>query len=109
MVPISLNRMLRQHWAVRRRYNQRWYNAVAYTVLLEHGPLIEPVTDRRRLSIWLHRKRLLDPDNATASVKPIVDAMCRTGLIVDDSEKYIHLEVVQVTDKPEKTVIEVWK
>lgn len=60
---------------------------------------------RRRVVITQYRKRLLDPDNATAACKRLLDAMRDLQLIKQDSEKWIELEVRQVTDKEEKTTI----
>ena len=43
------------------------------------------------LRFTVYRSRLQDPDNAVASLKPIIDAIRRLGWLTDDSEKYLTL------------------
>lgn len=68
-------------------------------------PLVSPApteagrasgTPRRVLvQFTLYRVRLLDPDNKYASVKLILDAIRHAGLIHDDNERVIDLNVRQ--------------
>jgi len=43
------------------------------------------------LRFTVYRSRLQDPDNAVASLKPIIDAICKLGWLTDDSEEYLTL------------------
>ena len=51
------------------------------------------------ISILCYRKGLQDPDNAVASVKPLVDALVARGWAVDDSAKWLTLEVAEKIDR----------
>ena len=53
-------------------------------------------TGKRHLTIERHGKRELDTDNAYGGCKPLIDAIKRCGLIIDDNPKHCELEVVQV-------------
>lgn len=66
--------------------------------------------DRAHVRFTLRRHRLLDPDNAYASVKDLLDGVRDAGLILDDSEKRITLTVNQEKiskDRREETTIEI--
>ena len=43
------------------------------------------------LRFTVYRSRLQDPDNAVASLKPLIDAICKLGWLTDDSEEYLTL------------------
>ncbi len=65
---------------------------------------------RNLVRIISHRCRLLDPDNLVGGCKYAIDALRYAGVIKDDREEDIKLEVFQVktkTRKEEKTIIEV--
>lgn len=51
--------------------------------------------DRAHVRFTIRRRRLLDPDNAYASIKDLLDGIRDAGLILDDSEERITLEVNQ--------------
>lgn len=50
---------------------------------------------RPHVGIFLHRTKLLDPDSKTASVKPLLDGLVAAGLIPNDREEDIVLQVEQ--------------
>lgn len=64
---------------------------------------------RPRISFVLYRLRLLDKDNASGSIKDLLDGIKGTGLIVDDNSEDIDLqETLQVrvkTKQEERTEI----
>lgn len=101
-VPVSLNRLERMHWAVRRRYNMDWYWKVKVYAQSWNN------NEKRKATVKIHqiRARKLDKDNLYGSVKPILDGM-KGWLIHDDSTIYIDLTVTQETGKPVRTLIEV--
>ena len=55
----------------------------------------------------VYRKRLQDVDNLWGSVKPILDALKRTGWIKDDDRESITLHVEEHKAKEQKTTITV--
>lgn len=61
----------------------------------EEGGSVPASARRPNVHIALHRVRLLDRDNKWASVKFLVDGLCKAGLIKDDSEQDIDLRVTQ--------------
>ena len=88
-VPESTNRLLRSHWAKRRREARRWRNLVVAICGRRSPPAAVPVA----LAITVHRYRTQDPDNAYASVKHLLDALVRAGWLKDDAASWLKLEV----------------
>ena len=77
-----------------------------------HWPPLERVEPTLRwVRFHLYRHRLLDADNAVASIKPILDGI-KGVLIVDDSEKWMGWLGVEQHKVPltaaERVVIEVY-
>lgn len=97
-VPISPNDRERLHWTDKRKTNKKW-----------RGDIMAAL-DRNRfyiVRIVLHRRRLLDEDNAVGSLKPVLDGLRDSGLIYDDSRRWILLHTSQVQDKDDYTEIEI--
>lgn len=94
MPPPSLNKYLRMHGGVKRRLRKRigWALAQAWTDATGCGlPAAAP--DRRiRRAATIYRPRRLDDDNATGSLKPLVDAMRDIKLLKNDSPRWLELE-----------------
>lgn len=65
------------------------------TAVVDEAPGKEKGNVRARVCIVMFRVRLLDPDNAYGSAKPLIDCLRTCGLISDDSEKEIDLQVSQ--------------
>lgn len=61
-----------------------------------------------RIRITVFRWNRQDPDNAVASVKPLVDALVARGWAVDDSARWLELEVREEIERGRRrrTVIE---
>jgi hypothetical protein len=57
---------------------------------------IPPATGKRHLTIERHSSGTVDKDGLYGGCKPLIDAIKRAGLIVDDSPDHCELEVVQV-------------
>src|SRR5688572_9515766 len=47
-----------------------------------------------RVSVIIRRARKLDPDNAIASLKHLIDGIFKDAITKDDSDKYIELGIV---------------
>lgn len=101
-VPESLNKVLRMHWAKRKRYNDQWYVLIRAQVrpTRKKAPKMKVVISQMR-------RRLLDKDNLYGSVKPIVDGMRYAGIIRDDTPEWIDLDVRQQVGKVKMTVIDI--
>ena len=63
---------------------------------------------KRKVTIYMFRKRLLDKDNAYTSVKYVLDALTYWGLIIDDKDKYCDLTVEQAKSSTTYTKIFVY-
>ena len=100
-VPESLNKVLRMHWAVRKRYNDKWYALVRSQIV----PRRRKPKGKMVVFISLMRKRLLDKDNLYGSCKVIVDGIKQLDLIVDDDPKHLDLHCTQMTGKTKATII----
>lgn len=88
----SLNKLRKMHFhAVKRLRDQ-------YTVLLRAatnafnraGP-----HQFRQVTIERHGARLLDYDNLVGGCKPLIDALCRSGLLWDDSPRHCQVTYTQ--------------
>jgi len=102
-LPKTQNQRLHMHYMARDRETKDWRLMVRAVCGLPH---MGEVQGKCRVAITLHRKRLQDPDNATGSVKPVVDALVRNGWLVDDSPEYLELVVREEKSKDQRTVIE---
>jgi Holliday junction resolvase RusA-like endonuclease len=64
---------------------------------------------KQRVTITLYHSRKYDPDNLSASVKPVLDAMKHWQIILDDAPRWVELEVRQEKYKhrARHTIIEI--
>lgn len=94
------------HWAQRRKDGKTWQAVVDAVCGRPYFPIISAVT----LKVTVYRNRLQDPDNAVASLKPLIDAINRADWLADDDCHGLCLETaqVQVPKKEERTEVE-WK
>jgi len=101
-LPSALNQRNKWHWAKRARETKDWRLLVRAACGL---PGTGEVQGKHRVTITMYRKRLQDPDNATASVKPVLDALVAWGWLVDDSNEYVDLTVKEEKAKVQRTEI----
>ena len=98
----SLNKMMRTHWAVRKKRQQELMAAVDYAA---SRPLPR-FKGKTRLTIirqWGKRGRAFDPDNLVASCKMLIDCLKEPkgrakyglGIIPDDDPEHLELLVKQ--------------
>jgi hypothetical protein len=117
-IPKTANQMLRSHWASQRREVTAWAIALR-KVEWPHGPWHPDRRGHRNdgglylpakvhLHILVLRRRLQDPDNAVASVKPLLDALKREGWLVDDSPRWLLLEVEERAAAAKRTIVK-WR
>ena len=109
----TLNKLLRMHWAVKKRLQDQINTEIAVIVNAmvtstgEIPPEFLGMKKKRVLIITLYRKKLQDPDNLVGSCKPLIDAVKKTGLIYDDSDTWVKLDIRQLIAGQEKCFVEV--
>ena len=91
---ISGNKLLRMHWTKRAKIRDDYYMAIIEQI--EYPMMAKEI--KAKVIILSRRSRLLDKDNLYAGAKPLVDALKKSGLIWDDSPRWINLKVRQVID-----------
>jgi Holliday junction resolvase RusA-like endonuclease len=103
-LPPSPNR--RMCWQERRRIVKPMADAVVLQARAFALP--EPLPRSHVVVTLVHTRRpLRDYDNATASIKELVDALITGGLIVDDCPECMELAVVQVLGRERGVTLEV--
>ena len=102
----SLNKLLRKHWATRKRDRLALGKLIWYSFLMQNSrpDLDAPIILLRkcRLTISSYRKSLLDPDNFIGGLKEMVDVLKNIRLIYDDSPQYLDLVANQHLSKNKK-------
>jgi hypothetical protein len=107
---IPHNTNARLHWANRHRWGKQWKESVGAGIWENKKKLGKMPYEKARVLVTLFTMKLLDKDNAYASVKPIVDALKIYGVIVDDRMDCIDLSVEQQQVKhrvDEKVILEI--
>ena len=110
-IPITNNRYLRMHWALRKQDSDSWWRWCHKQ--MGFGPFRsgpgKKLHQKACLEITVYRRRRQDPDNAVASVKPLVDAVKRLYWLVDDSDRWVTLIVQEKNARKdhERTEVEV--
>lgn len=93
---VSPNKWNGMHWRKKHRLSQEWEKDIWASVLTSGLPkaafLLVP---KKRVSVIREVPNvnhfIRDDDNLRFSVKPLLDALKRQGLIVDDSREHIEL------------------
>jgi len=100
-VPPSANPFMRLHWAARHKLSIYW----AY-LLLEAGlSLVPKAVRKRRLEITLYTSKERDyPNLFLATDKLILDNLVKYQVLIDDSPKYLDLELSSKRGKPRTEV-----
>jgi len=104
-VPLSVNRVLRMHWAKRRLYNEQFLNEIflAKNRLKIFGrPEHSPV--QLQITLYICGQSEMDADNAVAACKPIIDALVKVGILLDDDPETVTGVSVTQIRKPRREV-----
>ena len=85
-MPIGINRLLRMHWAVRKKEYKKFLENLQI-----ENPEIQDYRFTEPVSVEYTRKsiRYMDWDNAAGSFKLIGDILVELGVIPDDNPNYI--------------------
>ena len=94
MLPATLNKFLRMHWAVKKKYNDNW---MTLGIAICGRPTFEP--GKAEMIITMYRSRLQDKDNRYGSVKSLVDTFTKLGWIRDDDMQNLSLKVKEEKSK----------
>lgn len=127
----SNNEYLRMNPMARHSYNKKIRRIVEIESLAQGLSCLSPTPGRKKVTITIQHKKSYDRDGRYGASKPILDAIVarpavaqvgkvkikipgpdgkqvlRWGLIADDSERYIDLEVKEVIAETYKVTIEV--
>lgn len=108
----SANKLIRTHWAKRRRI-QHGYEIALIASGVRDEAFQAKKGEVRRIKFNVFRRSLLDRDNLIGGLKPLVDALRHVGVLSDDTEallKWEDPEQIPVREKAlEATVIYIWK
>ena len=98
-LPLPPNRAnAREHWRVTHRKRVDYYYAAETRLHLQRPERLDPVRMRLDATFYLWNK--MDRGNLTARLKWIEDVLVRYGLLVDDNEKWLDLQMPkQVVDR----------
>tara|TARA_B100000586_G_scaffold185052_1_gene135906 strand:- start:1972 stop:2355 length:384 start_codon:yes stop_codon:yes gene_type:complete len=94
ILPATLNKFLRMHWAVKKKYNDNW---MLLGIAICGRPSFKP--GKAEMTITMHRSRLQDKDNRYGSVKSLVDTFTKLGWIIDDNTGDLALTVKEEKSK----------
>jgi hypothetical protein len=88
--PEPQNKKNKRHWGARNAEAQEWAVLVQAALMwnnsevkFTHKP-IEPLR-KAQITIVRHSERMLDYDGLVGSMKPVVDALVKNGILADDS------------------------
>ena len=101
-LPLPPNRAnAREHWRVTLRKKKAYY-ALADLALMKTCVRLKRPTLTATFYVWSK----MDPDNATARLKWVIDSLVRHGIIVDDSEEHLDFTRIpkQVVDRKNQRV-----
>lgn len=91
---VSPNRWNGRHWRVKHRISQEWEREI-WAVSVNAPDANLGILNKRRVMVTRvvpsRRNFIRDDDNLRFSVKPLLDALKRLRLILDDSRKWIEL------------------
>jgi hypothetical protein len=101
----SLNRLMRMHWAKRRKLKKKW-DWIIHVSMYQRGMDFAALRGGGKLQVRIIRRsvHILDPDNLHGAAKLILDAMCECGALIDDDPAHIELICEQERGTPQTTI-----
>ena len=109
-LPLPPNRAnAREHWRTTHRKKVQYYEKARNAILLELVNNVEwtgDCTERMRLDSTFYLWNKMDRGNAVARLKFVEDVLVKTGLLVDDNEEWLDLQMpTQVIDRRNPRVV----
>lgn len=104
----SRNRTHGAHWSRNHEMRKRWAWLVRAAVSNARSRgIVLPVKPQHAIvKVIRHGARLLDPDNATAGCKWLLDSLVSEGLLTDDKPAHLTFPPVeQHIGKPHRTLV----
>lgn len=101
-VPVSVNRVIRKHWAARRQRLREDADLIAGYAMIARAPKAK---GKRRVSVAVMVTNLThapDPDNI---LKSALDALVKCGQLIDDSAQWCEIGKITVGVGKRETVI----
>ncbi|KKK76071.1 hypothetical protein LCGC14_2867390 [marine sediment metagenome] len=104
-LPLPPNRAnAREHWRVTWKKKTEYYNR-GRVALLGQPVWDAPLKTRFTLTATLYVWNKMDRDNLMARLKFVLDLLVKSGILVDDNEKWLDLQMPkQVIDRKNKRV-----
>jgi len=102
--PVSLNISLNQHWSERSKRNRRLKDTVFALAWNAGWRKSMPKCNQVTITIIGWRG---DNDNAIAGCKPIIDALWKNDIIIDDNPKNCRIEYKFLKGKPKQVEVEI--
>lgn len=93
-VPMNMSNQ-RMHWAIKNKWTRAWKDEVRAALMMIKKPKILPLK-RANIKITFYACNLMDHDGAYNAAKPLLDVLKESGVIIDDSPKFIELKVEQI-------------
>lgn len=86
----SLNRLMRMHWAARRKLLKKW-EVILWAELYRIGAHDFRYKGKVTVQIMRRSHHMMDADNLHGAAKLILDSLKTAGVIEDDSPEHINL------------------
>ena len=104
-LPLPPNRAnAREHWRVTHRKKVEYYEKAELALMTQYLGA-QPSPRRMRLYATFYLWNKMDQGNLVARLKWIEDSLVDSGLLVDDNEKWLDLQMpTQVTDRKNQRV-----
>ena len=102
--PPSLNVLLRMHYHKRVKLKRRIRLEVWAQTRMQGIRGYRPIMDKVTITGTLWGKQPLDPDNLIGSLKPVIDALVRGQVLIDDTEKHISIGEIKQKKLPKGEV-----
>lgn len=98
-VPHNMSNHASMHWGEKAQWTKAWKEEVWAQFMMQRSKLWKLPLKNASITINIYTISMKDQDGAYGSIKPILDALKvngGVGVIVDDSPKYINLNVEQI-------------
>jgi hypothetical protein len=86
-MPLTLNEVMAKHWRFRHKNFEAIKEEIAHNLIVLKRPL-KPL-EKASIEIERHSSGTLDRDNAYFTAKPVLDALVREGILLDDGFEMI--------------------